>query len=224
MLNLIKIRFMIMIVIFLSLLNVSCVKDKDDYMSNTRYMLTERYNRPFQDVNKTYKGDGKMCWAASIANMVGFVLDHNPKTVFNFLKNNYGNTPRSLYSGLSVLFKSMGYTEEKLLMIISIARMDLNKRMDLFIIGTLYQSKVINIGIDKGDVKLAGHALTVYGFEVVDKKLYIFYVDSNDGIHKLYREQIKHKEGITRIITGEWKGCIISTVTGLQVTDLELDD
>jgi len=185
--------------------------------AEAKYMLMERYNRPFCDVDKTNKGDGKMCWAATIANMIGFALKYDPELQFADLKSKHNNTPKSMYNGLLSVFRSFGYDTRELLLVTSFDNKELNKRMDLCIKGMLLQGRVVTIGVDKKLTSKVGHALTVYGFEVVNKKLYIFYVDSNDGIHKLYREVVKHRNGITRFLTGKYKGRIVDIIVGLQI-------
>lgn len=209
------------IIIWVALITVTLLPLQSFAATNTKYMLTERYNQPFCDVDKTNKDDGKMCWAASISNMVGFSSGENPLSVFDFLKKKYSNDSNSMYGGLKCIFKFFGYTVEDLLLITSFSFRKVNKRIDLCIIGMLYQGEVVNICVDKTLTSKIGHALTVYGFETVGRNIYIFYVDSNDGIRKLYRERIKHREGVTRITTGYYKGYVIDGVVGLNVLKRE---
>lgn len=183
----------------------------------TEYSLMKRYKRPFCDVNKTYRDDNLMCWAASVSNMVGFSLQYNPETAFANFKKKYKNQPKSTYNMLLAFFLSNGYSRSDFLVSTTTDNANFNKRIDLSIIGSLCQGRVVTIGVKLNKKATTGHALTVYGFETIKGRIYLLYVDSDDLRRKLYKDRINCKKSITMFTTGRLKGQIIVSVVALKI-------
>jgi hypothetical protein len=194
------------------------------------YTLMKRYNRPYIDVNKTYKGDDNMCWAAAVVNSAHFSSGLKGKKIakegFNWLLKVHGNTGEKMDVGYALYLKQ----DRDYLYRNGFVGFMFHKRKKKFLkwIGAaLDQGEVVTlqteltdaIGAGEGQKKTYRHALTVYGYAFNGKSIALIYVDSDDGKRKLYKESIvMNKDGTLTFAEGsEYHGYIITGAFTLNV-------
>lgn len=166
------------------------------------------YKKPYADANKTEKADRDdlMCWAAAAANMVSWHQGANAQITFEWLLDNLKNGPGLIGTAISKLGwrSKLEWIEPD------------NLFVDWWILGSLIRGQPVAINIVRPFVDEIGHVLTVYGFKINSKGIFITYVDSDDNTRKIYTAKLHKRHNFLIFSDGEFKGKTIYTVYSLK--------
>lgn len=195
------------------------------YELRSKIILTEDYNRDYRDIDKKYDGkDDKMCWAASISNMISFALnDDKAQHYFDWFKEHFENKPIPLIKGFASFCEE--YNNQTDITECEVFRnlkyRDVQKTPDLrdWIIGSFMRNEILIIGVFNMEF-LSSHVVTLYGYEIEDDKFYLYWVDSNDGEKVLYKDHIA-PDWYTKAI--QFESGVLSGWAILQAVSLPVD-
>lgn len=206
----------IIFILFLLFICTSIWSKDNGARSKTNIIFDVRidkiYNKPFVDVNKTPEidKDDLLCWLMAASNMIAWE-SKNPKVTGDYVYESY--LQNYSYRGGGRIYKAikeLGWFSKYTFIVGD------NKFADLWILGSLIKGDIVAIEIVESFTHndTFAHVLTVYGmayeFDTNDsekQKLFLYYVDSDDNIRKLYREEIFiNKTGLLEFKTGEYTG------------------
>lgn len=197
------------------------------------FLLTEKFNRNFVDVNKNQIDESNLCWAITSINMYLFSINEKESEAnyyLDYIKKQKGNVSGWVESGFSLITRAnakiLGPRKTPYSLEGEIFSDDStwNKNIDLWIKGLILARCIVGITLDY-PYGMGSHAITCYGFyESKEIGMWLYYVDSDDKIRKLHCDKIGKSVINDRIIfeTGKYRGYKISKALALKITPDEL--